>query len=134
MRKQKSLGTLPNCAFAILGPMRFVRRAAVTRIMAVVLLMWTAADISNAGLCALDNEDGDGVAVGCASVAGGDKAPTSPTFPPPHVDDCFCCSHCVDVGWVSGATVPVIADSRIPLPPEAVPFPSGFPLYHPPRA
>ena len=67
----------------------------------MLLLMWTAVDIAAPGLCALEREDDFSI------VADADKAatvvttdaslPDDPSTPPLHVDDCFCCSHCVDL-------------------------------------
>lgn len=52
-------------------------------------------------LCALDHEGAawaDGT--GDKTIAASDPAPSAP-LAATHVDDCFCCSHCVDIQQIS---------------------------------
>lgn len=77
--------------------MRWWRHTALSRAVAFAILLWTAADLSNASLCALDQE-GAGARPSASDtvircVAAGHDNPASR---PGHIDDCFCCSHCVD--------------------------------------
>ena len=64
------------------------------------------------------------------------QAPSDSGVPPaqaPHVDDCFCCSHCVEVLGIMPAEGSVVANS--PRPPLVLAEPRifGSPLYHPPQ-
>ena len=69
--------------------------AGVCYAVAILLLAWTAADLTNASLCALDNE-------GTAPATAGPTSPAStmddgttqraPEPASPHLDDCICCS------------------------------------------
>ena len=114
--------------------MRVWRHGRLIHAVAMLLLLWTAADLSNASLCALDNE-------GAATFPSTDGAPLLdssttrvPAQAPHHIDDCFCCSHCVDLQTVSTMTVAVPVDLRnlsLVLPSPRI---FGSPLYHPPLA
>lgn len=75
--------------------MRLLKRSALARGLALVLLMWTAVDLTNTSLCALDQEDSQ-PRHACTTLAPHfcDVQPSSSA--PVHVDDCFCCSHCVN--------------------------------------
>ena len=65
------------------------RRVAWTA--SVILLVWTAADLSNYRICALDQEGFPG--------SPAEHEPLWPAGDGVHVDDCFCCSHCVEPGF-----------------------------------
>ena len=112
--------------------MVWVRLRTTARTVAWVLLAWVAVDLGVPNLCALEREQGFAISGSSTAVAPDDGGGIP--IAPPHVDDCFCCSHCVDVTQVSGATAPPLADTRVVLPPAAIPFPFGLSLYHPPRA
>ena len=115
--------------------MRWWRCSVLSRTVALTILLWTAADLSNANLCALDKEDGvpNGGAVGLFLTFGDSSAPQVPPSVPAHVDDCFCCSHCVEV------TALVVPDARSVAMQSEIPFVAGAartfgsPLYHPPQ-
>jgi hypothetical protein len=97
----------------------------------MVLLLWTAADLTNSGLCALDSEDPLGVPA--SNEAALDQSVPNPVpfnAPAPHIDDCFCCSHCVDVQGLAPALVSIPVHREVP--PLVLAAPSGFhaPLYH----
>ena len=100
----------------------------------MLLLLWTAADLSNASLCALDNEGQPmQLSTECASLDSSDTQVPDQT-PQRHIDDCFCCSHCVDVQVFAPATfVMPVELQRTPLV-LAAPRLFGSPLYHPPLA
>lgn len=109
--------------------MKRIRRSWFVRLVVVLLLSWTAADLSDIRLCASDsNELGrlqDGVALESLP-----SQSTSPSAP----DDCFCCSHAVEAVMFSFitaliATVPV-PEATMP----AAPLASPHSPYHPPKA
>lgn len=100
--------------------------------MVVLLLTWTAADLTNTALCALDGSALP-ISAGTADFAQNPGSDSTQKVPP-HIDDCFCCSHCVEV-W---ALFPVFdVPGRPPSasyalsPPPHVP---AAPPYHPPKA
>ncbi|MEX1129831.1 MAG: hypothetical protein WEB50_14775 [Vicinamibacterales bacterium] len=101
----------------------------------MLLLLWTAADLSNASLCALDTEGEYAVSFSArATLSGGSDAPAPDQTPQRHIDDCFCCSHCVDVQAFAPATLVMpVALQRTPLD-LAAPRLFGSPLYRPPLA
>ena len=91
-------GDSPACTrYVTLSIVHSLRNSAIVRAVAILLLVWTAADLTDAGLCALDQE-GTGAPLPTHTtvirgVPGGYDNPGSRSA---HVDDCFCCSHCVD--------------------------------------
>ena len=96
----------------------------------MVILMWTAVDLANASACSLDNEALPGTAhsflIGAAAL-GADGSVT-----PVHIDDCFCCSHCVKVqAIVIPDAVPRATASYQP-PPQRSPLVFASVFYHPP--
>ena len=111
---------------AILTEMSWWRHSRLVRTVAMVLLVWTATDISNASLCALDSEGAGPFALRKSS------GTSIPVQAPGHVDDCFCCSHCVDVQTVVSTSLAMPANlDRTPLIASA-PRIFGSPVYHPP--
>ena len=100
----------------------------------MLLLLWTAADLSNASLCALDNE-GEPMQLSTehASLDSSDAQVPDQT-PQRHIDDCFCCSHCVDVRVCAPATLVMPVELQRPPQVFAAPRLFGAPLYHPPLA
>jgi hypothetical protein len=109
-------------------------RRLVLRWCATVLLLWTAIDVMAPGLCALEREHEESSAA--ASSVAPDRAlpPTSDSTSAPHVDDCFCCSHCVDIWRLDAVGAPADLIQRFVIheqrPVEFVPPPP----YHPPLA
>lgn len=103
------------------------RRAA--RLFAAVLLLWTAADLLGHGLCVHDHEP-----IGVFAEPGY-RSPSSDESTG-HVlfDDCFCCSHVVDVkhpfhlGLLFDIAWTFAEDTL------ASPRPAAASLYHPPLA
>lgn len=98
----------------------------------MILLLWTVADLSNSSLCALESE-GAGAFTAASSAPGGSVVTTKvPSQTPTHIDDCFCCSHCVDVQAPSLLKVAIAVD--LERSPVVVAAPSAFAssLYHPP--
>ena len=119
--------------------MRCWRRTSVSRALVFAILLWTAIDLSNSSLCALDNEGAASSTVATPATAGaavldGGSSSSVPPAQSPHIDDCFCCSHCVEVAGLAPAHAATIAGSlKMPLV-LAVPRLFGSPLYHPPLA
>lgn len=115
--------------------MRSVVARRLVHVVALLLLLWTATDLTSPSLCALDDE---GTSQTTASDDLSMQDGSSPAGPrpalPPHIDDCFCCSHCVDVP----AMARELHTSTIDLEHEALLsrklHNAGVPLYHPPLA
>lgn len=100
----------------------------------MLLLLWTAADLSNASLCALDNEGQPMQLSDEHASLGSSDAQVPDSTPERHIDDCFCCSHCVEHQvFAPGALVMPVKMQRTPLV-LAAPRLFGSPLYHPPLA
>ena len=105
------------------------RRSGLLRLAVVFLLSWTAVDLANASLCAVDS---DGLEQSDAALTAQEADPIAPPASP--VDDCFCCSHSVDVGRLTvildstaAAPIPEMSVPAAPLSPPHIPF-------HPPKA
>ena len=108
-----------------------IRHSVVVRAVVVLLLAWTAADLANASLCALDSSE---FATESPQLPSGDHGTLPTQEPQRHVDDCFCCSHCVDVAAVIPAmTSEIVSSAAVPLASSAPKPPLVLP-YHPPRA
>ncbi len=114
----------------ILEAMRPHPRLTLSRLLACLLLAWTAIDLAVPSLCALEDE------LRTVSVAGQAVAPSSDAAPdaqPSHVDDCFCCSHCVDVKPATRPLGVSAVTTNVSALVEQAPRLDGDPLYHPPR-
>jgi hypothetical protein len=108
------------------------RHSRLVRVVAVFLLLWAAADMSNASLCAQENEDG-GFSVSASAPAVRDDAASTPAHAPvQHVDDCFCCSHCVEVIDIAPALLSSPVASEFQMAGSGAPRSFGSRLYHPP--
>ena len=100
----------------------------VARVVAIALLTWTAADLINSRLCALDQWSPSAAQHSSfgADTPSNTQIPTAP-------DDCFCCSHDVQAGANINLSV---AEASVAIPPEVL-FASVLtpsrPLYHPPQ-
>ena len=100
------------------------------RCTALVMLAWVAVDLADTGLCALDKRP---LAV-AASLAALDARANPPLAPVNLIDDCFCCSHCVDVS-VSSALQPFYQLSvDLPHAVDVRPLSSITQSYRPPRS
>lgn len=110
--------------------MRSAQFRKASRAIAWLFLAWVGIDLGYPSLCALDQENPLNLAV-ATSVDAASPDGTTPV-PPAHIDDCFCCSHCVDVSSIA-SSVPLWSVVFVPLPIDRAPFPSGYPPYHPPR-
>lgn len=120
------------------GPYAIVNRVSLTRLrrlalirgVAALLLTLTAIDLAASQLCELDaipvladlNE-------GMGADTGRMPQPSSPT----HFDDCFCCSHCVDVSLMQPALVAMPFISPVLPSPVTHPLAAARALFHPPR-
>ena len=103
------------------------------RVFAVALLLWTAVDLTNTRLCALEDEDPLELVAGDAVMHADGTGPQGPAEPDTHVDDCFCCSRCVEP---SQTIVPGrLLFTALPNVDLAGRLPSadGPPVYHPPQ-
>ena len=113
--------------------MRSWRHSRLVKTVIMILLLWTAADLTNTSLCALESEDSRPTQVE-NSAPGLSEATQPRPLPEPvgHFDDCFCCSHCVEVQPVFPPAAGLrVAPQRAPMTAPAVRI-FGFPLYHPP--
>lgn len=100
--------------------------------VAWLFLAWVTVDLGFPSVCALD-QDQLIPASFTSSVdvpAPADTAPASPA----HIDDCFCCSHCVNVTAIAGPLVINRIDLRVTPATVRLPHARGYPSYHPPRA
>ena len=115
--------------------MRWWRESRLVQAVVMLLLLWTAADLSNASLCALDNE-GQPLQVSTehASLASSGAQVPNPTTPERHIDDCFCCSHCVEHQMIAPAALVMRVKMQRPPLVLAAPRLFGARLYHPPLA
>ena len=101
------------------------------RAIALCLLFWTAVDLANASACALDNES---VASGTAAAIYPQAPSTGGRAPAAHVDDCFCCSHCVDVERPASPAAARRVTPRFEALPRPFPHLLAASLFHPPQA
>ena len=117
--------------------MRWWRHSRLAQTVSLILLLWTAADLTNASLCALENEGTGFSSVEATATQIVDSSSSQAPVPvpaPPHIDDCFCCSHCVDVQVLWPATLAMPVDLQHAPLVLASPRIFGSPLYHPPLA
>ena len=116
--------------------MAWWRHSRVVQTMAVLLLLWTGTDLANPGLCALDREQEELLlATDEPTAAGVDTRTTAPApLAPesPHVDDCFCCSHCVEATVIVTRLWSAPVSGRLDAPVLLEPRIFGLQLYHPP--
>ena len=115
--------------------MRWWRKSRPVQVVVTLLLLWTAADLTNVSLCALDNEGKNAVSFSAiATLSDSSNAQIPDQTPQGHIDDCFCCSHCVDVRAFAPATLVMPVELQRPPQVLAAPRLFGAPLYHPPLA
>ena len=106
----------------------------LVRATAWLFLAWTAVDLGVPSLCALDHEpERPRIYSSSALMDARSSNETSPDAPV-HVDDCFCCSHCVNVTPMHCPEILTIARTDTALPSDSAPVAAGYPPYHPPRA
>lgn len=115
--------------------MAWWRHNRLVQAVTIVMLLWTAADLANSGLCALENEDPRSTAPAAPGASAldqdaGNRIPPRPARP--HIDDCFCCSHCVELHDLVPALVSLPVDREVPPLVLAAPRHFGSRLYHPP--
>jgi hypothetical protein len=100
----------------------------------VILLLWTGADITNSSLCALEQEqDAPFSQPNGGATLDARSTPLLPAVPDaPHIDDCFCCSHCVEVQDHGPRLISALAAGDLDAVVLASPRIFGVQLYHPP--
>lgn len=115
--------------------MAWWRHSRLAQAVTMVLLLWTAADLTNTSLCALENEDMRSTTPSTPGSTTLDQD-THGQIPPqparPHIDDCFCCSHCVEVHGLVPALASVPVNTELQALVLATPRLFGSRLYHPP--
>ena len=124
---------LPACYGEI--RVTLLRPRSLYRVAALLLLFMTGLDLSmdlgNVSFCAIDAERTQAGAASEAAVTTASHHSEQGTAP--HIDDCFCCSACVNVTPIE---VPIEATlvATEPVPPVArqLPLLSRF-LFHPPQ-
>ena len=114
--------------------MGFGRFGRLLRATAWLFLAWTVIDLAVPRLCALDREQAPVPIHSSAARIDVPSAPLGTTPTPVHVDDCFCCSHCVNVTGIHAPASLALARTEPPLPTAWMPLTDGYPQYHPPRA
>jgi hypothetical protein len=106
---------------------RFFRR--IARLFAAVLLVWTAADVCDYGLCPHHREPVGGFAQTAFRAADAEgRAPVE------GADDCFCCSRVVDVRSPFRITFAYEFAWTVSHESAGQPHLTSAPLYHPPLA
>lgn len=99
------------------------------RFVAILLLALVAIDLGAPSLCALDEQSAT-----VAQLDGVETPPVAPSAPPAHVDDCFCCSHCVQpAAEQPPAGLTLLAESFAPRAIDRIFGTVGAP-FHPPRS
>jgi hypothetical protein len=114
--------------------MRWWRRSRLARAVVMILLLWTAADLLDTSLCALDNEMTGSAPTASGSLVRYEPPDSEPFQPSQHVDDCFCCSHCVALQSLLPPTFTAQIVFRYSPLDVSAPRTSGARLYHPPLA
>lgn len=112
--------------------MSWWRHSRIAQGVVVVLLLWTAADLTNSSLCALDNENASSNEAGSTVLNQGSSGQLPQQPARRHIDDCFCCSHCVELqGFLPAFASVLVKDEFQPV---VLPAPRffGSSLYHPP--
>lgn len=107
----------------------FARRAA--RITAILLLSLVAFDLASPTLCALDKATAAPTTQAAADGASHDAAPPEA---PTHIDDCFCCSHCVHPGASIAPLGLTLVRGTLPAPLTDGDFSALGAPFHPPRS
>ena len=110
-----------------------MRVGRVQRFVVLLILGWTALDLGYPVLCALDREQSDSTYYAQDVIeppsSSNSETPTSPG----HIDDCFCCSHCVTVTDAAPAERTVSTVRQENIAPLTAPLFRTFPIYHPPQ-
>lgn len=100
-------------------------RLRIARVVAVILLVWTGADLVNAQLCAADQ-------VPATSQTGAQRDSGGPDRPAP-ADDCFCCSHTVQLSVVLLLDSLEVLQDRVNILRHVASSYRTLPLDHPPQ-
>jgi hypothetical protein len=99
----------------------------IARLFASILLLWTAADVCDYGLCSRHRDPLGGFAR-TAYRAGGPEEESAVEA----ADDCFCCSHVVDVRTPFRVTLGHDVAWLVRDEPPGQLHLTAVPLYHPP--
>jgi hypothetical protein len=111
-----------------------LRNRSLYQVCAIVLLVWTVVDLTNVGLCALDNENPVGTPAATMTMRAVDDAGVPGSGEPaPHIDDCFCCSRCVEASQTVGWDGVDFVTRRVRVCPDRLPMPDHASVYHPPQ-
>ena len=111
---------------------RRLRHSFWSKLAALFILSWTIVDLSNASLCAQDRSDGPMASTALSLSIGVDSRTSVPQTPVSQIDDCFCCSHVVDVATVQPDARPIQSSLLVPTPASVKPHLFGRSLFHPP--
>lgn len=135
---RRKSGQLPHHTRSVwyaASSVRFGQFGRLVRATAWVFLSWTAVDLGVPSVCALDQED-ESLKIHSSSerVAPASTPHDGTPEAPVHVDDCFCCSHCVNVTAIHTPATLALVGTDVALPSDSVPVAAGYPPYHPPRA
>jgi hypothetical protein len=98
----------------------------IARLFASVLLLWTAVDVCDYALCS-EHRDPIGSYARAALRSGSGEESSADA-----VDDCFCCSHLVDVRSPFRITLGCQFAWVVAHEPAGDPHLTSVPLYHPP--
>lgn len=116
--------------YAIFANWMHLRQSWISRVVVILLLLWTAADLTASSVCASENQIGNSWSADCVRL---DEPPTAAPAHP-QIDDCFCCSHSVQIVAVAHVTAPVVSALVVRVLPPRVSFARQLPLDHPPQA
>lgn len=100
-------------------------------VTALLLLSLVAIDLGSPTLCALDRPAP--IHTTEAAAGGATEHPEAPR-PPAHVDDCFCCSHCVQPGVALEPLGLTLLRDRLSLPVTDSDVSALGAPFHPPRS
>ena len=109
--------------------MTLSRARRIGRVFAVALLLWTAVDLLDFGVC-----ENNHVRLGTHTQATLQSPAEQDGCGPHHCHDCFCCSPYVDVQVPFLIHVAAEATPAVSTDPVLVPLIAAAPLYHPPLA
>jgi len=110
----------------------FRRSRPVFRLFAIALVLWAGVDMTNPSLCALDNERATCAPVSRTMLKADWRAHPDGNAARPHIDDCFCCSHCLEPGQIVAPDAVTALADRLPAVATQPRFQDLPAVYHPP--